>query len=162
MALNSGEGLCACPNWPKWANDPYFPIWFNPETREYVLLYGDRCPGTLVICFCPSCGGKMPPSRRGDFFVIPSSEEVNEARLLLRQVSDIATMRSVLGEPDDVFEWFKDETGKPISNPDAPGFICQYKYLSRWKTLQLTIQESEDGQLRFFYYGVPREPDSKA
>ena len=99
----------------------------------------------------------MPKSRRGDMFVVPSDEELRELRLLLEKISDTVSMRSVLGEPDDVFEWYKDRTGKPLQNPEGPSFVCQYKYWSRWKTLQLTIQEDEGGQLRFFFFGAKRD-----
>jgi hypothetical protein len=153
MALRPSESQCTCSNWSQRANDLFFPIWLNPETGEYVLLFGDRSAGALVIYYCPTCGRKMPRSRRGDLFNVPSNEELKEARLLLEKISDIASMRAVLGEPDDVFEWFKDETGKPIANPDGPAFVRQHKYLSQWKTLQVTIQENENGQLRFFFYG---------
>lgn len=101
----------------------------------------------------------MPRSRRGDLFVVPSDEEVKDVKDLLEKISDVTTMLSVLGEPDDVFEGSRDKAGKPILNPDTPGFVRQYKYLSRWKTLQLSIQESENGQLRFFFYGQPKGED---
>lgn len=158
MALRPDRGQCTCPDWPQRIKDPFFPVWFNPTTGEYILIYGDHAAGGLVIYYCPTCGGKMPESRRGDLFTIPNDAELREVRLLLEKISDITTMRSVLGEPDEVFEWYKDEMGNPLLNPDGPSFIRQHKYSRRWKTLQVSIQEDENGELRFYFYGKPRRP----
>ena len=149
--------LCRCGVWEKRAKDAFFPIWYNAKTNEFVLLFGKIAANAVIIFFCPSCGGRMPKSRRGDLFTIPIDEELVEARALLEQVDDIASMRSVLGEPDAVFDGFKDEYGEPLRNPDGPDLIRQYTYSSRWKTLSVSIQEYEDATLQFFFMGQPKD-----
>jgi hypothetical protein len=156
MEQRTVERQCTCSNWPQRANDAFFPVWLDVETSEYVLLFGDRVSGALVIYYCPSCGGTMPRSRRGDLFVIPSDEDLHEAKLLLDKISDVATMHLVLGEPDCVYAWPEDNAGQLMANPDAPVFVRQHKYLSRWQTLQVSICEDENGSLRFFFYGPPK------
>lgn len=120
---------CGCGVWEKRANDPFFPIWYNAKTNEYILLFGRIAANAVTIIFCPSCGGRMPKSRRGDLFTIPIDEELTEARALLEQVNDVDAMRSLLGEPDAVFDGFKDEYGEPLRNPDGPDLIRQYTLL---------------------------------
>lgn len=153
-----GIQFCGCGVWAKRANDPFFPIWYNAKTNEYILLFGRIAANAVTIIFCPSCGGRMPKSRRGDLFTIPIDEELAEARALLEQVDGVDAMRSLLGEPDAVFDGFKDEYGEPLRNPDGPDLIRQYTYSSRWKTLSVSIQEYEGGTLQFFFMGQPRDP----
>lgn len=148
------ERLCECDfPWIKRANDPFSPVWYNAQINEYVLVSGKLAPDCIVIHYCLFCGGSMPKSRGGKFSTIPSDDDVAEARLLLTHITDVATMRSVLGEPDEIVDWWTDESGELVRNPDAPVYKRQYRYRSRWQTLQVTIQEFEDGHLRFALCG---------
>lgn len=104
----------------------------------------------------------MPKSRRGEFFTMPSDEDLIDARFLLDRITDAATMRSILGEPDEIFDWWTDESGELIRNPDSPVYKRQYRYRSRWNTLEVTIQEFEDGNLRFAFCGQEKDPDKAA
>src|SRR5258708_35183706 len=99
------ERWCQCVHWAEWAADPFCPIWFNPSMNEYNILFGEQAANCIVVRFCPSCGGRMPESRRGDSFTTPSREEFAEARALLQGVRDVGAMRSALGEPDEIFDW---------------------------------------------------------
>lgn len=147
------ENSCDCKNWPQWANDPFIPIWFNSEMNEFIILFGEVAANGIVVHFCPTCGGRMPKSHRGKFFTTPSDEEITDARSILESFTNVDTMRSLLGDPDQVFEWYKDESGNPVANLDGPKFKRQYTYSSRWKSLTVVVQECDDGQLRFFLHG---------
>jgi hypothetical protein len=127
--------------------------------NEYVLISGKQAASTTVIYYCLFCGGSLPKSRREEFFAVPSDEELVDATRLLTDVTDVSTMRLILGEPDEVFDWWTDETGELIRNPDAPVYKRQYRYVNRWKTLQVTIQEYEGGHLRFAIHGQPKDSD---
>jgi hypothetical protein len=154
------ERSCACPDWPKRARDPFFPVWYNEKMNEYIIISGEIAANSLVVYFCPSCGGRMPKSRRGEFFTIPTDTELAEARTILEGINDVSSMYALLGEPDDVCDWFTDEHGKPLRNPDGATFRCQYTYKSRWKTLRVVIQEWENSELVFYFYGQPKNAES--
>ena len=154
------ERSCSCGHWDELLNDPFVPIWYDSKMNEYMIIHGEITSGGMVIYYCLFCGGKMPESRRGDFFTIPSKEELAEARSILERITDVDTMRSILGEPDEVFEWFKDESGNLLKNLNDLTFKCQYRYRSRWKTVVITIQELENGRLRFYFHGQEKESDN--
>jgi hypothetical protein len=155
------ERSCECPQWVEWANDPFFPVWYNPRMNEYVLISGKLAADCTVIYYCVFCGGSRPKSRRGEFFTMPSDEDLAVARTLLQLITDTTIMRSILGEPDEIFDWWTDDSGELTRHPDAPVYKRQYRYRSRWRTLQVTIQEFEDGHLRFALSGQPKGPDVK-
>ncbi|MFY9554358.1 MAG: hypothetical protein WAV20_11340 [Blastocatellia bacterium] len=100
----------------------------------------------------------MPTSRRGEFLTIPSDEELAEARTILERINDIDSMYELLGKPDDVCDWFTDEHGEPLCNAEGPTFKCQYTYKARWKTLRVVIQDRENAELVFYFYGQPKNP----
>ncbi len=150
------DRVCSCTNWQEGANDPFLPIWFNSIMNEYVILFGKVPTNAIVIYYCPSCGGRMPKSQRADFFTIPSDVEVAEVRAILEQITDSVSMRLLMGEPDEVFEWYKDNSDGYFSNPEGPEFKYQYTYSSRWKTLEVVVQEYDRGELRYFLHGKPK------
>ena len=153
------ERSCECSHWTGWVKDPFFPIWFNSKMNEYTVVFGKTATSSLVIYYCPICGGSMPESHRGDFFTIPSDEDRASARLFLQNITDATSMRSILGEPDEIYQLWTDETDKPIRASNAPLPKWQYRYSSRWKTLQVGIQEFEDGNIIISICGQPKNPD---
>lgn len=160
------ERSCTCRDWSKIANYAFFPIWFDSQVKEY-FLYGKNSADNIVIYYCPSCGGRIPKPRlrkffkigRREFFLNPSEDEMAEARSLLEGILDTHTMRSVLGEPDEVFDIPSDDLNDPLRVVRNFKIKRQYNYTSRWKTLRIGIQETEDGHLTTFFCGKDKEID---
>jgi hypothetical protein len=94
----------------------------------------------------------MPESKRNEYFMEPLETEVQEMRELLKKVKDADSMRQILGEPDDIW--------KPSSqNEDQARFFevekfkTQYTYSIKWQSLELCINEKEDGSISYFWSG---------
>ena len=98
----------------------------------------------------------MPDSKRGDFFTVPAEDEVKQMRILLADVTDVASMRSVLGEPDRTVHWSED---KDLRNDYYPieRWKTQYTYLSKWTSLDLCVCEKEDGSVTSFWHGKEKQ-----
>ncbi len=88
--------------------------------------------------YCFFCGGKLPESKRGTFFVEPSLNEVDDIVELMVGVTHIPSLRAVLGEPD--------KTELLNDNADIK---ARYIYNSRWKTLSLIVKEHTDGSITY-------------
>ena len=131
---------CNC-RWPTYAvESDSFPVAFDMRMNEYHLQTSPD--GHAIIRYCPSCGGKLPESNRDSFFTEPADEEVNELNTLLNSIIGAGDMHRILGVPDD-------KTSSSTNNPWA----FQYTYSSKWRTLELIVHESADGELTFSYGG---------
>jgi hypothetical protein len=144
----------------RWAKDPAFPVIFDPAMNEYAVLHGPNQRPQAVMRYCFWCGGALPESKRGSFFMEPDPVEVAAMKEFLAQVSDTRSMRRVLGEPDATFACLRDEYSKQqeeIYNSDW----CEkeYVYQSRWRTLCLTIGERKDGSLSIAFFGKANAGD---
>lgn len=144
------ENTCKCDMPQRWTKDPKFPIEYDALMNEYYIRFGNS--GKHLLFFCPECGGKMPQSKRGDFFTDPDEGEVQQITKLLRSVTDVASMRSTLGEPDLTFQWSPDED-YPIEYYPIEKWKTQYTYSSKWNSVDLCICEKEDGTINYFWYG---------
>jgi hypothetical protein len=143
---------CECDMPQRWAKDPEFRIEFDQTMNEYYIVFGKNSGGKYFISFCPDCGGKMPQSKRDEYFMEPLETELHEMRELLKKVKDAVSMRQILGEPDDVWNpSTKDED--EIHFYDVEKFKTQYTYSCKWQTLDLCINEKEDGSVSFFWSG---------
>lgn len=142
---------CKCDMPERWAKDPEFPIEFDPSMNEYYIVFGKNS-GKYLISFCPKCGGKMPESKRGEYFMEPSEDEVLEMRELLQKVKDVASMRLILGEPDYFSDWTAEEE-RPNKFYTVERFKRQYTYLSKWQSLGICIEEKDDGSLSYVWFG---------
>lgn len=60
--------------------------------------------------------------RRGEFFTLPSDEDLADVRILLGRITDVTSMRSIPGGTFEIFDWCTDESGELIRNPDTPVF----------------------------------------
>src|SRR5436309_4558199 len=108
-----------------------------------------------LMFFCPSCGGRLPESRRRSFFTTPSEEERQEVARLLEGIHDFASMRRVLGDPDEVTEW-SDTGDTGWEQYGVRKWKSQFSYHGRWKTLMLMAVEEEDGSITFSISGRHR------
>lgn len=147
---------CSCDILKIWVKDPNFPLEFDAETNEYSIVHGKQ--GKFLISYCPNCGGKLPESRRGTFFEEPDQADVKEVREIMRSVSDIESMRKILGEPSQAFQWPLDEE-EHSKLYGIKKWKTQFDYADRWKTLTLSIFEGQDGSIEYFFAGkeIPRK-----
>jgi hypothetical protein len=144
--------LCSCGSPAKWAEDATFPIEYDSQTGEYNVVHGMSGKGRWRMLFCPSCGGRLPESRRSAFFTTPSDEEKQEVARLLERIHDPATLQQVLGDPDEVAEW--SETGEaPWDHYGVRKWKRQLTYQKRWRTLVLTAFQGEDDSITFSISG---------
>jgi hypothetical protein len=100
--LRGVEGRkCQCGVVERNAKNPYVPVTFDEELNEYHLTHYDQDSYSMLY-YCFFCGGKLPESKRGTFFEEMDPKEVTEFSRLAEQVSDVKSMRAVLGEPDSI------------------------------------------------------------
>lgn len=92
---------CDCGLMDIQADDPKSPIAFDTQTNEYHLRRGEGTGSYLVCYYCPSCGGKMPDSRRQALFKPISSAEIRRLQDLTREIKSIDDALRILGAPDD-------------------------------------------------------------
>ena len=92
------------------AIDPEIPIGFNAEFNEYYLKTFDD--GNILFTYCPSCGGTLPKSRRGEFFTEPSTTEMIQLRAKLESATSIDEVLKLLGEPDERYGPIVSDSGK--------------------------------------------------
>jgi hypothetical protein len=148
------ERPCACGLPEKWAKDPRVPVRFDARTNEFSIVYESRGQGEWVMRYGPSCGGSMPESRRGSLFTEPDDAEVGEITELMRGVGDVAAMREVLGEPDQISDWDStEELEQEARLYGTQRWTRAFTYGSRWTSLVLFVHEFEDGSVTYGYHG---------
>jgi len=144
--------LCSCGNPAKWAEDSTFPVEYDSQTGEFNVIHGKSVKGRWRMLFCPSCGGRLPESRRSLFFTTPSDEEKQEVTRLVERIHDPASLQQVLGEPDEVADW--SETREiPEDHYGVLKWKRQFTYQKRWRTLVLTAFQGEDDSITFSISG---------
>jgi hypothetical protein len=57
-----------CPQHPEPDTCPDKLVTYTPRFDEYGLIIHDGGGSSLLIQYCPWCGGQLPRSRRDDFF----------------------------------------------------------------------------------------------
>ena len=143
---------CSCGIPAKWAEDDTFPVEYDSETGEFSVIHGRSGKARWRMVFCPSCGGRLPESRRPSFFTTPSEQEKQEVAGLLKGIHDIASMQRVLGDPDAVVEW-SDTQEMPEGRYGARKWKRQFTYQRRWNTLVLIAFQEEDDSITFSISG---------
>lgn len=141
---------CFCNSVFEWAKIPSYPIKYNPKYEEYILV-GDN-KSEAVIYFCPICGGQMPMSKRGDFFTIPSEEEINEIKSKIEDAKTIKGIVKAFGKPDREFGSVGgDEERNKIFGLNKTKRTLLYESVG--KTLNLFVDEDEDGKIIYYVAG---------
>jgi hypothetical protein len=97
-APNMGEEFCSCGLLERWASDSKVAVEFDAKFNEYHVLYGNGVE--LMLYYCPGCGGRLPESKRGEFFEKLSGVEIDEFRTKLRKLKTIEGVIAVLGAPE--------------------------------------------------------------
>lgn len=133
---------CDCGYPARWAANPNVPLRFDERFQEFHLL--ERDDGAyLILRYCFWCGGKLPESKRPDFFTKPEEAELAEIASLLKETKTAGEALAALGPPDHTFD------GEPESGTAVDDKVVrwrrQHSYTSRWKSLHLTLLEMPDG-----------------
>jgi uncharacterized protein DUF6980 len=145
---------CRCGRPERWANDPSFPVVFDVAMNEYAVVHGPDQRAQALMRYCFWCGGALPASKRGTFFMEPDPMEIAAMKELLVHVSDAISMRRVLGEPDATFDCSRDEYSEQEAKIyNIERCAKEYVYQSRWRTLCLAIGERKDGSLSIAFFG---------
>ena len=55
----------------RWASDPSFPVVFDIEMNEYAVVHAPNQQTQAIMRYCFWCGGALPDSKRGMFFMEP-------------------------------------------------------------------------------------------
>ena len=94
------DGYCNCRNPDEWKVNDKIPISYFEDLNEYHLM----CKGGhgLIMNYCYFCGGKLPNSLRGQYFLELEESEVDEAKSFTKKIDTIEKIYEVLGEPDEI------------------------------------------------------------
>lgn len=148
MVIDVDNNGCQCGGPTRWASDPRYPVEFDQETGEYHLIGSDR---QAVMYYCFACGGRLPQSKRGEFFSQPDEGERSEVKRILAEVENIDDVRRILGPADDTFERQQQDIGHSV---DVVEWKRTLRYSTRWKTFVLDVQETPNGEIRWVI--IPR------
>lgn len=145
MAGEPQERPCDCGTPQRSSADPGCPVEFDSEMNEFHLIH-KRMRAVMRYCFW--CGGRLPESKRDQFFSEPSESEKREVSRLLKGVKTIGDARTVLGEPDETFDGNETEQGE-----SSLRWKQMLRYSRRWKTLVLSVMEMADGTISYITCG---------
>ena len=156
--MKTDEGrICQCgaPEW--WIADPHIPVEFDERMNEYGIV---RDGSWTVMRYCFWCGGKLPESKRGDFFTTPSEAELAEVRALLKGCKSHEDVARVLGPPDDVVDMGGQQARK-ATEPLFARWKQHYRYTTRWESLQVYVPVMIEGGFCYMVRGhyLPNNTD---
>ncbi|MCB9767178.1 MAG: DUF433 domain-containing protein [Candidatus Omnitrophica bacterium] len=149
------DGMCGCGQPERMASDPNSPVSFNEILNEYTVdSEGGSRQYSMYFCFF--CGGKMPKSKRGDFFTKIDDSELGAAMDLVSKIESEKDIVRILGEPDSA-QHFDDlpEDMKEALVRDEPRFKDELMFSRNWSTLQIHIRTYEDGHIKAGYLPKP-------
>lgn len=144
---------CTCKKLDMWARDPKMPIKYDNKTKEHALV--GSAGMRVFIFYCPFCGGKLPESQRPSYQ--PAPAEVKELRALMRDVTNVSSMRRILGKPDHAYGWTDDGLS---SFYDIKKWEKSYVYEKRWRSLVLWVFEHDDSSISYGFAGKADTPSS--
>jgi hypothetical protein len=144
---------CGCATVESLASHRQCPIEYDEKLNEYNLVSLDK-KVRYRMYYCFFCGGKLPESKRGSLCTAPSDNEMKEVTEILTRVRSIQQAMEVLGKPDET-------TSAPKASSRDNGisgmaYTRHHRYLRRWKTLDLTLREREDGSFDGAFTGKYR------
>jgi hypothetical protein len=143
MDAAANERRCECGMPERWAAHSNVPVAFDPRMNEYHLVYEKA---QMIMRYCFWCGGRLPESRRAEFFSTLDPAEQAEVRALLADARNIDDVLRVLGEPDKRCRW-KDRPEDLY--PPVVRWKQTLSYSERWKTFVLQVQELPDGHIAY-------------
>jgi hypothetical protein len=135
---------CVCNEFQHWTEVSESRVRFDSALNEFHLSFADD--GTIFIYFCPSCGGKLPASRRSHLFVERSPGELEATRKRLDAVRSLTDVLHILGDPDI--------TRRPPPSPDMPldkVINVAWFYERHTKSFDILVQELANGSLQILF-----------
>jgi hypothetical protein len=105
---------CDCGVLENASKEPDHPIRWNEKTNEYHIAYGNK--GSMMIYYCPFCGGKTPESRRSSLFAHVTGQEETRLYELLKGVKTTSEVLTRFGPPDE-----ERELGTAKRHPERAG-----------------------------------------
>jgi hypothetical protein len=150
---NKEAYVCNCNIIEEWAKDSKTPVKYDKKYYEYFLEEKDG--GTTIFYFCSLCGGKLPESTRDNFFSTPSTEEIEELELKIKNLNKIQQFIERLGKPDIDSNIEKaNKKYEQFNKNEVTNRTLIFS--SSFKTLNLIVQEDENGEIIYFFAGKPK------
>src|SRR5262249_15863890 len=90
---------CSCGTLRFCAEDPKFPIRFDPELNEYSFEHslGRNKKSSMIIYHCPMCGGVASESRRSALHARMSKKEAMRLRATTEGSTSLEDIENALG-----------------------------------------------------------------
>lgn len=127
----------------RYAADPSVPIIRDQALNEF-HLESEESAKYLILSYCFHCGGRLPESRRSEFFARPSTEDEASVRDKLSGLATVQEVIAALGSPDSEVD---------IATENARRYLV---YTSVWKSLDVTVCEQADGTIGYCWSGKHR------
>jgi len=145
--------ICGCNKMNDWASLPESCVGYNQEYEEYYLRNTDG--SRIVMRFCACCGGRLPESKRGDFYTRPDEAEIKALKTVLAGAQSISDVITRIGLPNKRFRpAARTETEKRIYG--KKNVFDELHYTQLGNTFDLIVQEREGEELLLFYFGKPK------
>ena len=159
VAHSASHVQCQCGLLERWATDAAIRIEYDAEFDEYHLML--KAGAFRMIYFCPSCGGRTPESKRGDFFTKPSQTDIQSLSARVRQAKTLDEVVHIIGQPDD-------RHGPITHTPEekrthaVKNIKSSLVYWTLSSTVCLIVQEDEDGRVNFRFTGQYKQKPKSA
>lgn len=144
------------------AAEPAGPLKYDERLNEYELVYDSgHGRSSYPVYHCPWCGTRMPESKRSELFNTPDPADLAHLSTRLEGARTVRDVIARLGEPDRVWPGFNDDERQRVL--ELPRILRQLDYLRLSPTVQVIVQEREDGSVSWNFCGLPlpgarREP----
>ncbi|HEY3762835.1 MAG TPA: hypothetical protein VGN23_13910 [Verrucomicrobiae bacterium] len=136
--------ICDCGVLEDASREPDHPIRWSEKTHEYYIAYANK--GSMMIYYCPFCGGKTPASRRSSLFTHVTGQEEKRLYELLKGLKSISDVVARFGPPDE-----DRELGAATQHPERDGKpawgeafrTLTYKKLSTVADIYFEVRQSD-------------------
>ena len=151
------NGECSCFVLLTLANTQTSSVKYDATFNEYRLDTGiDSC---LYFSHCPFCGKSLPPSRRDEYFTIPSELEVKVIKEKLKEALSVHDIIGILGKPDHQKGEIPPDIKAEIEELfDVPAIKQTASNTSLSETFDLIVQEYEGGEMKVLFLGKYNGP----
>lgn len=153
--MSQQHSPCQCEAIAELASDRNCPIEFDANLNEYNIVSKDAHV-RYRLYFCFFCGGSLPESERVNLYTQPSQKEIEQIKKLLGEARTIEEALRKLGQPSKA-------TNPPRTEQQYRSGIAyrqHYHYLTRWKTLDLTVRERSDQSFDLAIVGKCKGPQN--
>ena|ERR1017187_3343332 len=145
---------CKCHALDEWTALSGSCLGYNSQYDEYYLLTTDG--SRIILHFCPLCGGRLPDSKRGNFFSTPNESELRNVKQILKSVDCIDDVIKAVGLPDQRSgKVHRNDTEKNIYGQKDILETLRYTRLS--DTFDLVVQQREGNDLLILFFGKPKK-----